>query len=611
MSNEHGNLTPGAEPTASVDSDFGPPPPPAEIPSRRVLREAARTQSADSPTYPGQSPLPENELLADASPQIIASGEVAEPDGNVAVVPPRAAAETPVQPVPQPVHQPAVNPIRHQVETARSLPVTEPYRQPENSGHPHPESYVHQQVRNPQTVAYPNYPAGQAPAVSHPQPVYQGAQYGANFPGAPIHPNQPPMHYVSMPPRRHSVFPAALAAALIGALLASGLTAAVMRAQSGASQAISFPIATNTDPGRVDEPLVTAATGNHPAWQEVISSVQDSVVAIDAQTPAGGSVGSGFIIDTAGHVLTNNHVVAGAAQNRVEVTLADGRLYVGEILGTDSVTDLALLQLVDVPADLHPVSLGDSDEVRVGDAVLAVGNPLGLSNTATTGIVSALDRPVTAGGSGDLERTTTNAIQIDAAVNPGNSGGPVFDATGRVIGVTSSIASLQGGSNVGSIGLGFAIPINLVKNITEQLISAGSAEHALMGVMIEPGTATADGVTRRGARVRSVNAGSPAEQAGVHAGDVIIAVNDRPVNSHESVTAIVREHRAGDVIKLTLVRNNQIRELAVTLAAMPQSQPQTTLTPDLLAPTGDDPEAIFPEDLAPPAETEFPTAPEN
>jgi len=599
MSNERDYLTPDGEAPAPVGADYRPPPPPAEIPSRRVLRQAGQIPM---PQPDGAAPeVPASAPVTAERPQILAVGEVAEQAGARSaasgVLAERVVGEERTAREVAPA--PAVREVREAAtEAAASGPVP---------------SYPVQRVAHYPTASYPasqapvasQAPAAhQQPAIYQQQPAYPGTQYPPNY-STQLHPNQPPMHYVSVPPRRHSVFPAALAAALIGALVASGITAAVMRVQGANTPQISLPMITNTDPGRVDDPLVTAAAGTQPAWQDVISSVQDSVVAIDAQTPAGGSVGSGFIIDNTGHVLTNNHVVAGAADNRVEVTLADGRLYLGEILGTDSVTDLALLQLLDVPADLHPVALGDSDQVRVGDAVLAVGNPLGLSNTATTGIVSALDRPVTAGGSGDLERVTTNAIQIDAAVNPGNSGGPVFDATGRVIGVTSSIASLQGGSNVGSIGLGFAIPINLVKNITEQLISSGSAEHALMGVMIEPGTATAQGVTRRGARVRSVNAGSPAEAAGVQAGDVIIAVNDRPVNSHESVTAIVREHRAGDVIKLTLVRNNQILELAVTLAAMPQqTQTAPAVTPEL---TEEEPEAIFPEDLAPPAELLPPT----
>lgn len=404
-----------------------------------------------------------------------------------------------------------------------------------------------------------------------------------------ISPSQP-VPYVHAGARRQSVFPAALAAGLIGALLASGLTAAFMQGRiSAANHPVTLPVITQANPGRVDDPLTTNSTISNPVWQEVISSVADSVVAIQASTPGGGSFGSGFIIDTAGHVLTNNHVVQGAANNRVEVTMSDGRLYIGDILGTDSVTDLALLQLQNHPDDLRPVALGDSDEVRVGDAVLAVGNPLGLTNTATTGIVSALDRPVTAGGIGTVEVTTTNAIQIDAAVNPGNSGGPVFDATGRVIGVTSSIASVSAlDSQAGSIGLGFAIPINLVKSVTEQLLATGSAEHAFMGVTIQPGTATADGVTRRGASIGTVQPDSPAAQAGLQTGDVIIAINGRPVNSHESVTAYVREHRAGDTILVTFIRNETLQETSVTLATL-GDQP-TGIVPVVPTPTTDEEE---------------------
>jgi len=552
-----------ADPVASnADPDFGPPPPPVvEVPSRRVLHQAVREHAAgvenplglefDAPVT--ETRMPVTESVAAELPSV-----VTEVDREVTQV-----IEPPTVSI-----QPTGNPAASRYEA--------PIRQVQQPA---------QAIMTP--VAQPNYYPSNYQDPAYRQPPYQGA----NYPGM-VHAGQNPVHYVSVPPRRHSVFPAALTAALIGALLASGLTAAVMHTQNASLRQTAVPVITNTDPGRVDEPLVTSAAGSQPAWQDVISTVQDSVVAITAETPMGSSVGSGFVLDTNGRVLTNNHVVAGAIDNRVEVTLADGRLYMSQILGTDSVTDLALLQLEDVPPDLHPASLGDSDQVRVGDAVLAVGNPLGLSNTATTGIVSALDRPVTAGGSGDLQRTTTNAIQIDAAVNPGNSGGPVFDSTGRVIGVASSIANLQGAGNQGSIGLGFAIPINLVKNITEQLVTQGSAQHALMGVLIEPGTATADGTTRRGARISQVNPGSPAQQAGLQVGDVIIAVNNRPVNSHESVTAIVREHRAGDTIAVTLVRNGQIQQASVTLAAMPQDdQDQIQVTPDLTDPN---PEIVNP-----------------
>ena len=267
-------------------------------------------------------------------------------------------------------------------------------------------------------------------------------------------------------------------------------------------------------------------------------------------------------------------------------------------MGTDTSTDLAVVKMQDPPSGLRPVAFGDSDKVTVGEPVLAVGNPLGLANTATTGIVSALDRPVSASGENTDEPVTTNAIQIDAAINPGNSGGPLFNAQGQVIGVTSSIATLSGGlgsmgGQSGSIGLGFAIPVNLAKNISAQLIEDGSAEHAFLGVSMTDGTATADGVTRRGAQVGSVVSGSPAADAGVQRGDVIVAIGDQPVSGASALTAFVRELSAGHETTLTIVRDGKAMEVDVTLAVReeePQQQPQRQEPQGEQPPQGDDSE---------------------
>ena len=260
------------------------------------------------------------------------------------------------------------------------------------------------------------------------------------------------------------------------------------------------------------------------------------------------------------------------------MTLTDGRLYEATIVGLDPSTDLAVVQIVDPPEDLVPATLGDSDAVTVGAPVMAVGNPLGLANTVTTGIVSALDRPVSASSSeitsaGDV--VVTNAIQIDAAINPGNSGGPLFDAQGRVIGITSSIATLSSGGQSGSIGLGFAIPVNLAREVGEQLIDSGAAEHAFLGVSLSDGTATADGVTRRGAVIEDVTAGSPAEGAELQVGDTIVAIDGDAVGGSESLTAYVRERQAGDETELTVVRDGEAITVTVTLAARETSVPAT------------------------------------
>jgi putative serine protease PepD len=261
-------------------------------------------------------------------------------------------------------------------------------------------------------------------------------------------------------------------------------------------------------------------------------------------------------------------------------------MYRADVIGGDSHTDLAVVLLQNPPDDLQPVALGDSNHVHVGDPVLAVGNPLGLANTATTGIVSALNRPVTAAGQDGMPETVTNAIQIDAAINPGNSGGPLFDQQGRVIGVTSSIATLAGlFGQGGSIGLGFAIPVNLAKSISAQLIATGQAQHARLGVMAQSATVTFNEMTRRGARIESVAPGTAAAASGLAVGDIVIRLNGMPVGGSDSLTAFVRERAVGEVINLEVVRDGNLRNITVTLGALddiqvPVPEPELTIPPD-------------------------------
>ncbi|MDR2723008.1 MAG: trypsin-like peptidase domain-containing protein, partial [Cellulomonadaceae bacterium] len=359
-----------------------------------------------------------------------------------------------------------------------------------------------------------------------------------------------------------------LAGVLAGVLAGGGAAAAVTHftgGPAGSLVTIGNPAGTPTPQST---PPVQGGSATATDWEAVISTVGKSVVSIQMQSAQGAAEGSGFIIDDQGHIITNDHVVNGAQEDRVLVTVEDGRLFEAAIVGTDSTTDLAVVQIANPPSDLQPVQFGDSSAVQVGDPVLAIGNPLGLSNTATTGIVSALDRPVRASGETAAEDVFTNAIQVDAAINPGNSGGPLFNASGQVIGVNSSIATMSNGSGAeqaGSIGLGFAIPGNLVKNIGSQLIDNGSAQHAALGVTIRSGTATADGVTRRGAVVQSVSDGSAAASAGLREGDVVVAFNNIQVTGSEALTALVRAQQVGSQVTLTVVRNGQASNIDLTL----------------------------------------------
>ena len=325
---------------------------------------------------------------------------------------------------------------------------------------------------------------------------------------------------------------------------------------------------------------VAGSTVANPNWPAVAAAVQGSVVAIDVKTSTGEALGSGVIVDDKGHVVTNNHVVDGLQGKTVQVTLSDGRLYDATIAGTDPSTDLAVVTLKDPPSDLTVAQFGSSSDVKVGDPVMAVGNPLGLANTVTTGIVSAVNRPVSPQTTSGTQGPVTNAIQIDAAINPGNSGGPLFNAKGQVIGITSSIATTS--SSSGSIGLGFAIPVQLVKNIAGQIIANGSAKHAYLGVTLQDGQATADGVTRRGAQVKSVESGSPASAAGLQVGDVVVAIDGQPVGSSDSLAAYVRAMSSGEKATLVLVRNGKSLSVSVTLATKadtssqnPQGAPST------------------------------------
>lgn len=306
-----------------------------------------------------------------------------------------------------------------------------------------------------------------------------------------------------------------------------------------------------------------AKSGEAADWSAVAKEVSDSVVSIDVATSDGSAKGSGAIISDKGYIVTNNHVISGAQQ--IQVTLASGAVYSAKVVGTDTTTDLAVIKLDNPPSDLKVAEFADSDNLAVGEAVMAIGNPLGYDDTATTGIVSALNRPVTVTDD-DNNAIVTNAVQIDAAINPGNSGGPTFNAAGQVIGINSSIASTASSSGTaGSIGIGFAIPSNLVKRVTNEIIDNGSVKHVVLGITIKSSSVEADGVTRGCAQVQAVTDGGPASKAGVKAGDSIVAFNGKAVNNNYSLLGYVRASAMGDKVKLTVVRGGNTMDLEVTL----------------------------------------------
>jgi putative serine protease PepD len=367
-------------------------------------------------------------------------------------------------------------------------------------------------------------------------------------------------------------------ASLLAATLASGGTYAVVRATS--PEAGSTTSATATTTGAVESAEgtqgTTVALTGEKDWAAIAEGVSPSVVSIEVAGQTGQGSGSGVVWDAEGRVVTNAHVVEGSAA--VSVVLADGRRYDAEVVGSDTSSDLAVLQLETTPDGLTPIRVGDDAALAVGDPVMAVGNPLGLSGTVTTGIVSALDRPVTTTGSGTgqggaPERVVTNAIQTSAAINPGNSGGALVNGAGELVGINSSIAALPsaGRSQAGSIGIGFAIPATKVTLIADQLIADGSAEHAFLGVALGDGEAEIDGATTSGAVVSEVEPGSPAELAALEAGDLIVAIDGEQVPSAIALVGQVRERAAGEETVLEVVRDGERVEVTATLATRPDA----------------------------------------
>jgi putative serine protease PepD len=301
----------------------------------------------------------------------------------------------------------------------------------------------------------------------------------------------------------------------------------------------------------------------------IAARVLPSVVSIQVTGPTGVATGSGFVLRQDGYVLTNNHVVAGsdAAGSGIEVLFADGGKSSATVVGTTADYDLAVIK-VDRSA-LVPLVLGNSDDVRVGDPVVAIGAPLGLQGTVTTGIVSALNRPVSAGDSSDT--AFINAIQTDAAINPGNSGGPLVDAAGEVVGINSAIAQPSGTSTAvgGSIGLGFAITSNQARRTADQLIATGHATYPIIGVLLD------QQYTGEGVRVSAqgqgsgaaVTPGGPADRAGIRPGDVILTIDGRPVTEPDELIVAIRAKTPGDAVVLRVRTGSAERDVRVILDA--------------------------------------------
>jgi putative serine protease PepD len=363
----------------------------------------------------------------------------------------------------------------------------------------------------------------------------------------------------------NGVIAAILAAALLvggvaGVVGAAGFTL-VDHVVGGSDSSSSSPVTSSAVVNRKAGPVAANSA------EGVAQRVLPSVVKINVSGAQGAGSGSGIIISSDGEILTNNHVVALAGQGGdLSVNFNDGSAKRATVLGTDPLTDLAVIKVRGV-SGLSPANIGNSDRVQVGENVVAIGSPFGLEATVTSGIVSALNRPVSVGSeTGQGQDTTYPAIQTDAAINPGNSGGPLVDMNGDVIGIDSSIRTASSGldSQGGSIGLGFAIPISTVWPVVQQLKAGETPTHARMGVQVTDASSNNGLLT--GAGIESVDAGSAAQKAGLKRGDVVTKVDDDVISGADALVATIRGHRPGDTVTLTVVSGgDKTRTVKVTL----------------------------------------------
>jgi S1-C subfamily serine protease len=391
---------------------------------------------------------------------------------------------------------------------------------------------------------------------------------------------------------RSSFGSALLGGAVVAVFGAIAISAGWVDAKSETSTTVTTPISAPVDARESSDTNVVnqiyRRDGQGVAFIEATEPAEESASPFNPfgeEEPRGGGIatGSGFLIDTEGHIVTNNHVVEGAT--KVEVKLGSSEVsHEAEVVGTDPATDVALLK-VDVPAgQQHPLSLGDSSKIQVGDSVVAIGNPFGLDRTVTAGIVSALQRQIQAPNGFSI----SHVIQTDAAINPGNSGGPLIDTAGKVIGINSQIQT--GGSN-GNVGIGFAVPINTAREVVQQIEQHGEVKHAFIGISggsVTPAVAKALKLpVEKGVLVNEVVKDGPADKAGVEGGDteatiegaqvqlggdIITEVDGKPIGSMEDVINAVNAAQPGDEMELTLLRgDNETKHVTLTLGVRPDS----------------------------------------
>ncbi|MET8519448.1 trypsin-like peptidase domain-containing protein [Nocardioides sp. NPDC004968] len=404
-------------------------------------------------------------------------------------------------------------------------------------------------------------------------------------PPAPAGPTQPPAGPFAPPPAQTSVMPAVpgtpgapgapikkraagrtglVAAVLAGALVAGGAAGVGGAAVYGALNGDGSGGGANTPATS----QVVDAKAPEGSIEKVSAKVLPSVVKIEVTSQQGSGSGSGVVISSDGTILTNNHVVELAANGgTVTVDFNDGTSASAEVLGTDPLTDTAVIKASGV-SGLTPITIGKSSNLTVGQSVVAIGSPFGLDSTVTTGIVSALGRPVNVGVDQSGAATVYPAVQTDAAINPGNSGGALVDLNGNLVGINASIRSTAGGDgqDAGSIGIGFAIPIDEIGPIVEQLEKGEEATHAQFGISVSDAPEAQNGQTSvTGAQVQEVGEGSTAKKAGLEKGDIITKVDDHIITGSDSLVATVRSYRPDDEVEVSWSRNGEEQTAKVTL----------------------------------------------
>jgi putative serine protease PepD len=354
------------------------------------------------------------------------------------------------------------------------------------------------------------------------------------------------------------VWPVVAATALVVGLIGGTMGGVLVSSSMNGSADYSGPTVfegEDTAPAPLD-----VENGSVAAVAEALLPSTVQILTRGGNGPAGSATGSGFVVDRRGHVITNNHVVSGVSDGgRIQVIDHAGRRLTATIVGRSPVYDIAVLD-VEGAEDLKPAALGSSRSMAVGETVVAIGSPLGLSSTVTSGIVSALDRPVTTGD--EDESSFINAVQTDAAINPGNSGGPLVNLRGEVVGVNSAIATMGGfASRAGNIGVGFAIPMEQVKITASQIVRTGEAKYPVIGANVNTGS------RRNGAEIVDVPAGTPAARAGLEKGDIVVAVDDKTVADGIGLIVAIRSHQPGETIRLTVRRDGRERAVEITLDA--------------------------------------------